>query len=328
MKSLRASAKSRWNREPGFFEVWYLTFNDGRTGDGYWIRFTNVVPKNVMESPYLNLWFTAFRKDGIVSIISENIKTREARFTDERIEIKDSFLSNDKTEGEIITTQHRVKWDLSIKDGIEFLHLPQQLYQIPLLHSYIASPNLSFEIEGKITIDGEELEISGRGTQSHIWGREMPDKWVWAHTEYFENHRGLLELLSVETDFGILGRVSSTRIFLRFEEEEFSFITINNLGFKDCSLFPEYIFFATGKKYKIEGKLYASKDRFAQYNYPMPSKKEVFCSNTERGSINIVVYKRETILRPFVYYTVLKNDGLTHYEFGRDRKIEDIPLLN
>ncbi len=328
MNILRTSARSRWNKEPGFFEVWYLTFNDSKTGEGYWIRFTLVVPKNVMESPFLNLWFTAFKREKIISVISENYKISECGFSDEKIQIKNSYLSSDITEGEVSDKEHRIKWQLNIGEGPELLHLPSHIYQIPLLHSYLASPNISFEIKGKVEIDGNETEISGKGTQSHIWGREMPERWIWAHTDNFENHKGFFELISVESRFGPLGQVSSSRILLRFEEEEFSFLTLNNIKFKECPVFPEYIFFATGKKYKIEGKIYSEKKNFIQYHYPMPSNKEVFCTNTECGSVNIVVYKRDSLFKPFVYYTVLKNTGLTHFEFGSSRKIEEIPVSN
>ncbi|MGC8926831.1 MAG: hypothetical protein ACP5QK_02810 [Myxococcota bacterium] len=328
MKILKAFNKSRWNKEPGFFEVWYLTFNNRKTLDGFWIRFTLVVPKNVLESPFLNLWFTGFREEKIISAISQNYKISECEFSDEMIKIKDSYLTEGETRGEITSTSNKIFWDLRFTDGGEFLHLPSQIYNMPVLHSYIVSPNLSFEINGKINIDGEEIEIDGIGTQSHIWGKEMPDSWIWAHTDSFESHKGVFELLSAETTYGPIGKISASRIYLRFEDEEFSFFTLKNLAFKECSLFPEYMFFATGKRYKIEGKLFADKGSFAQYNYPMPSNKEVFCLNTECGSINIVVYKRESIFKPFVYYTVLKNIGLTHFEFGLGHKNEDIPLLN
>lgn len=328
MNILRTSAKSRWNKEPGFFEVWYITFNDQETGDGYWIRFTLVVPKNVMESPFLNIWFTAFKKDGIISIISENYRFSECSFSDEHIKIGNSLLTTNTTEGEVLNKFHRAKWNLTIGDGAEFLHLPSLIYQIPILHSYLASPNISFPIKGKIEIDGIESEIEGRGTQSHIWGREMPDKWIWAHTDNFENHNGFFELISVETHLGPLKNASSSRIFLRFEDEEFSLITLNKIGFKDHTSFPEYLFFATGKKYKIEGKLYGDLKKFIQYHYPMPTNKEVFCTNTECGSLNIVIYKRDSLLKPFVYYTVLKNTGLTHFEFGSSNKNTEIPISN
>lgn len=328
MNSLKSYNKTRWNKEPGFFEVWYLTFNNQKTQEGFWIRFTLVVPKNVMESPFLNVWFTGFRKDKITSIISPNYKISECEFTDEIIKIKNSYFTEGETKGEISSDLNKVVWELKFTDGNEFLHLPAQLYNIPILHSYLASPNLSFEIKGKITINDEEVEIDGKGTQSHIWGKEMPDRWIWAHTDSFESHSGVFELLSAETQYGPFGNLSASRIYLKFDDEEFSFFTVRNLAFKECSLFPEYIFFATGKKYKIEGKLYADKKSFAQYNYPMPTNKEVFCSNTECGSINIVVYKRDSIFKPFVYYTVLKNHNLTYFEFGKNHKNEDIPVLN
>ena len=328
MEILKAFNKSRWNREPDFFEVWYLTFNDTKTRDGYWIRFTLVVPKNIFDSPFLNVWFTAFRSDGVISAISENFKISESDFSEEHIKIGESYLKGDTTSGRISSGNHNISWDLRMSDGGEFLHLPRQIYDIPVLHSYLASPNVSFDISGNINIDGKDIEISGRGTQSHIWGRQMPDNWIWAHSENFENHKGFMELISINTRMGILGDISSTRILIKFDEEEFSFTTIKDIGFKDCSVFPEYLFFATGRKYKIEGKLYCDRNRFIQYNYPSPSRKEVYCTNTETGSCSIVVYKRDSITKPFVYYTVLKNSGFTHYEFGGLRRNEQISVAN
>lgn len=331
MHKLKPFNISRWSNEPDFFEIWYYTFNDLSSKNSFWIRLTLVVPKNVLDTPYLNLWFTAFLKDGeIVSSISENFKVSDCKFLEDKIIVGRSFISEESIEGEIYTPKEdkKIYWSLKISGGSEFLHLPSFIYNLPLLHSYVASPNLSFEINGEIGISDQKFEIKGKGTQSHIWGRMMPDSWVWAHSDNFEHHNGCMEILSAHTNLPILNQVSMTRLFLEFEDEKFNFLTFNGIRFKEYTIFPEYLFFAAGEKYKIEGKLYADRKRFAQYHYPMPSNKEVYCANTEVGSLNIVVYKRDGILKPFHYYTVLKNEGLTHYEFGSGGIIQDIPLLN
>jgi len=40
-----------------FYEVWYFIFNDRRSGDGYWIRYTLLNPLDKRPEAGAALWF-------------------------------------------------------------------------------------------------------------------------------------------------------------------------------------------------------------------------------------------------------------------------------
>ena len=55
----RSANAMQWTRSPGFYEVWYLTLTDRRTGTGLWIRYTLLAPNEAGGSATCALWLLA-----------------------------------------------------------------------------------------------------------------------------------------------------------------------------------------------------------------------------------------------------------------------------
>jgi hypothetical protein len=48
----------RWDgQRRGFYEVWFLTWNDPITRDGYWLRYVIESPLPEVGEPYAQVWF-------------------------------------------------------------------------------------------------------------------------------------------------------------------------------------------------------------------------------------------------------------------------------
>ena len=48
---LRTPNALQWNRQPGHYEVYYLTLTDPQTGLGVWIRYTMLAPVSPAGGP-------------------------------------------------------------------------------------------------------------------------------------------------------------------------------------------------------------------------------------------------------------------------------------
>ncbi|MBV8984778.1 MAG: hypothetical protein JO248_10100 [Acidimicrobiia bacterium] len=54
----------RWRGQRHRLEVWYATFTDPATGDGYWLHHEIVAPTDPAAQPYAHGWFSRFPANG------------------------------------------------------------------------------------------------------------------------------------------------------------------------------------------------------------------------------------------------------------------------
>ena len=54
----------RWRGQRHRLEVWYATFTDAATGDGYWLHHEVVAPTDPDARPYAHGWLSVFPADG------------------------------------------------------------------------------------------------------------------------------------------------------------------------------------------------------------------------------------------------------------------------
>ena len=56
--------RARWGGERHRLEVWYATFTDAASGDGYWLHHEVVAPVDADARPYAHGWLSVFPTDG------------------------------------------------------------------------------------------------------------------------------------------------------------------------------------------------------------------------------------------------------------------------
>ncbi len=64
-----------WNKQPGHYEVWYVTLTDPETGLGFWIRYTMVAP--LKGSATCSLWFMAMDANDPTRNVGEKVITSD-----------------------------------------------------------------------------------------------------------------------------------------------------------------------------------------------------------------------------------------------------------
>ena len=224
--------------DAGHYESFYIKATRPGGGRGVWIRHT--VHKRPGADPTAALWLTLFDAEAPGP---RGVKTTFG--ADElsappggHIRIDGAILEPGRAAGEIAASGLTASWDLRFADeGEPFHHLPyERLYQAPLPRTKVLSPYPSARFDGRMTVAGEEIEVSGwPGMIGHNWGAEHAERWVWiqgaflgggepayldiaagriklgpAQTPWIAN--GMLRMGGMEYRLGGLDRVLSTRI--------------------------------------------------------------------------------------------------------------------
>lgn len=225
-------------RGAGHYESFYIKATRPAGGRGVWIRHT--VHKPPDADPAASLWLTYFDAE------APGPRAAKATFGPDELSAPDgayiridgASLEPGRAAGEISTPELDASWDLRFDDpGEAFHHLPyRRLYDAPLPRTKFLSPYPSARFTGRVTLDGEELEIEEwPGMIGHNWGAEHAERWVWIQgafldedePTYFDLAAGRIKLGPVQTPWvanamlrvgateqrlGGLDRMLSTRI--------------------------------------------------------------------------------------------------------------------
>ena len=193
-----------------FYEVWYFIFNDSRTGDGFWIRYTLLNPLDSNPSAGGTLWFAHTRKsDPRRSIAIRRDYGRDGLDASPgatEIRIGGATLREGAFRGELEAEGHRVSWDLHYDPGSEpHFYFGTWLRRLAESRTSVTLPNPQIFLSGTVTIDGESLPIDRAvGHQAHHWGVQRASRWLWAHCCAFEeDESAILELLAPAGPGGI-----------------------------------------------------------------------------------------------------------------------------
>jgi len=199
---------ARWDgQRRGVYEVWFATWNDPATRDGYWLRYVLESPRAGHGEPYGQLWFARFATDPARSF-GINRKSPIASVSTARepfaVSIGPARLGHDHARGALSGGGHAVEWQLAWQPGARTLFpLPPVMYRSGGLgETTFQSPSPDVAFTGTLIIDGERLELTGApGAQTHVWGTKHAHAWAWAHCNAFDDRPGVvLELLSAGSD--------------------------------------------------------------------------------------------------------------------------------
>src|SRR5215813_9514667 len=121
----------RWQRQPGHYEVWYLTLNHRPTETGFWIRYTLEAPLH--GDAYAQLWFSCFdvREPARAFAINRKFTIAKLAHTAEpfELEIGDSVLRHGSARGTLSGAGHTAEWDLAWAPPVDaHHHLPKVIY--------------------------------------------------------------------------------------------------------------------------------------------------------------------------------------------------------
>ncbi|MEJ7596743.1 MAG: fumarylacetoacetate hydrolase family protein [Kofleriaceae bacterium] len=169
--------RPRWKGQRPWYEIWFAVVLDADRRRALWIRETMFVPRQGdARATIWAAWFDADAPDPTraakryASI--DHVKIGE---DDALIRIDDSWMSKTAANGSV----DQLAWDVSWSGGREAhsevpTWLPAPTHVHPIIYDGDA--------QGTVTIGGETVQIRGRASAMHMWGkRRVPTlQWFWA----------------------------------------------------------------------------------------------------------------------------------------------------
>jgi hypothetical protein len=179
---------ARFPRAPakaGIYESFYLKLCHPSEPLGAWIRYT--AHKRPGASPTGSLWFTLFERGG-PRAVKTTVRSPAPR-GGQWIRVGESALGDGRAVGAASAADREASWELRFETAERPLfHLPRDwMYSGPLPRTKLLSPVPAARFDGRITVDGREVEVAGwRGMVGHNWGAQHAERWIWMHGLGFE----------------------------------------------------------------------------------------------------------------------------------------------
>ncbi len=317
----------RWkDSDRGVYEVWYMTWNDSSTGDGFWLRYITEAPQTGLsiehQQPRGELWFTRFssrdpkRTFGIRRHVAlTQVASSESPFS---VSIAQSRLTHASATGQLAGNGHDVRWDLRWEPATQTMRLlPDVMYaRGGLGETTVHSPNPRVPMSGTLVVDGETYAFEGASFgQSHVWGKKHAYTWTWGRCADFAGTDALLEVMGTRLmRRGILTPRLSLAV-LHLDGETYRLNQYRHILRNRCSWTTgRYEFTAWSKAVKLEGQLTCAPSQMINAEYLDPDGTQVWCANTEIGDARVTVYRRSGLA--WREHRVLTSDGRAHFEHG------------
>lgn len=226
----------RWDGGPEpFYEVWYAIFVDPATGDGYWVRYTLLNPRDDRAEAGATLWFAhTSRADPARSLavtrhfpagtFAAPAGSDELRLAAGEDGANAAAWTRDHFSGAIADAGRDVRWDLHFDDGPgdgeAHLLLPPALRRIGDRRAVLTIPRPRAAVSGRVSIDGRVVDLAAApGHQAHHFGRERAAAWDWAHCAHFaEDDAAVVEALAPKLAGG---RIKPTFLHLRTRDRAY-----------------------------------------------------------------------------------------------------------
>jgi hypothetical protein len=177
----------------GHYESFYIKACRPGGGRGIWIRHT--VHKRPGAEPNASIWFTLFDREAEgpratkVTVPAGELAAPAGSW----IKVDGAELGPGRASGGVDTEAVRASWELSfVGDAAPCQYLPADwLYGAPLPRTKFVAPVPEARFEGRLEIDGEQIEVAGwPGMIGHNWGTEHAERWVWLEGGGFEDAPG------------------------------------------------------------------------------------------------------------------------------------------
>ncbi len=179
-----------WRGQRPWFEIWFAVILDADRRRALWIRQTMFVPKTGKgRATIWGAWFDADAPTpGRAAKRYHPLEQSTAGDGDALIRINDSYLSRHGATGAV----DGIAWDVTWTGGREGhadvpAWLPAPTHAQPIAHDADAT--------GRITIDGEVIEIQGRARAMHQWGKRRVPTLHWIYAPWIGD--GSLEVSAV-----------------------------------------------------------------------------------------------------------------------------------
>lgn len=327
----------QWDRNPGHYEVYYLTLTDPDSEVGLWIRYTMVAPLPATGEPAsCSLWFL-----GMDPHSSEQPRfARKATFPIEqldahtepfRLAIGGATLSGTGMQGAF----EDVAWDLRWAPGRPYEHVHPTLRAGRVASTILVLPHADVAVDGSVTFGGRQLELRGaRAGQAHLWGSKHASRWAWVHAGDFTTIDGepVADIFvdGVSVIVPRLGREvgPSTPVVGRLERQDFrSTSPLRVLANKSEYSLTHWRFEAQAGNRKLIGDVEADRDQLAGVTYHDPDGELAYCYNSETASMRLELWARDRWPGAWEHRTTVVSRGRAHFEYAQRAPVPGLDLM-
>ncbi|MGE5187146.1 MAG: tocopherol cyclase family protein [Acidobacteriota bacterium] len=282
----------------GVYEVWYVTWNDPGTDQGFWLRYITEAPLHDGTARG-ELWFARFdpRAPDRTFGIHKRFSQVDAACEPFALAIGGARLGHDHAIGAVAGGGHQVEWNLRWDPSSYVLRqLPDVMYaRGGLGETTVLSPNPRVPLSGSLVVDGERLAFDRAiAGQTHLWGKKHAYSWVWGRcAEFAGAPDGVLELLGTRLERR--GRVlpPMALVVLDLDGERHHLNQLRHVAAHRAKWGAGRVTFsAWSPTVKIEGEMTAPPEAFVMAPYEDPDGTHVYCANTEIGDARVTVYRR------------------------------------
>lgn len=304
-----------WNLNQPFFkspaqrghqEVWYMKFNDVKNGRALWLRFTLLLSNNGFKH-VAETWGIWFERLGSGEITKSAFKQTHdiAQFTDGggRIEIGESSLSANHTQGRIQSKGSQLQWNLQLSGGplqTSVNYVPEILSRLKIVKNTVLTPWEDLRVSGSVIIGDRTVEFNDApGTLGHLAGPKNGHSWAWAHCNTFILESGepvpfLFEGLTARSKLpGGIPSPAMSSFFFNYKGEEFRFQSLKDaFMIKSKRGAADWEFVAERGDITFRGFAKAENKDFAGVTYEDTDGSLLYCSNSKLSQLRILVYRR------------------------------------
>lgn len=294
----------RWDgRRRGFYEVYYMYFNDPRSRTATWIRYTVTSPLKKIGEPRCELW-------GIFFDITEpknNFAVKQTypidRFSKDpdrfRLGVADAELNMNHCHGSISDSNqsNSLYWDLGLESATPaFPYLSwKPLYALPVPKSKALVVHQDARFTGKLTANGREIDLKGaRGQQSHIWGTKHAQRWTWGHCNNFkEDDSAVFEGIDIQIKGGLLEKLHLKMFYLKYRDRIHRFNSLPLLlKNKSSHGLGRWEFEARNNQIRMVGEAKADTQHMVGVTYHDPDGDLLWCNNSKVAALNLQLFDK------------------------------------
>lgn len=278
--------RRRWEGSPGRLEIWYDTFTDPETGDGFWLHHELVAPAG-SDPAYVHGWAAVFPADAVPTC---------ERFGPVPVDDTPWFSARSvrATPGARSGQAGSIAWDLAYDDRSEPLFtFPALLWRRRLLPSaqVVVSPSATFR--GTIRVAERLFRLDGaRGASARIYGNAHAGKWAWLHADL--GGGDVLEVVAAVSRHRPLDRLRPLPfIQLRIDGRDWPGSSILAAPRFRCEpSLPRWTVAGRFGDRRLRVAVTQPDDRCVSIEYTDPDGALALCTNTERADAHVVVERK------------------------------------
>jgi len=309
---------SRWRGQKGRLEVWYATFTDPRTGEGFWVHYELVSPHDG-GAPRRHGWAVAFPPDGppvtgrFAGDAAAGPGDGLALFAADGATVRDGTLEGRAGE---------LAWSLGYTDDADrpLYTFPRLAWQRELLPAAQVVPAPAARFTGTFTVGDRTVELErARGAVARIYGQGNAERWGWLHADL--EHGDVLEIVAAVSRRPGLNRLPpSSLLQLRRHGRDWPRSPLAAAQLLKTDLRRDgFTTRGTLGRRRLRAEVRIDPDHAVTLDYDDTEPPGPRCTNSERASLELVVERRAR----GGWRTELSErlDGTAHAEVGfRDER--------